>query len=72
MQENKNLYWEEKQHQQFIIVSKRTVLNPCLDFVAINDVHNIPVNVDDRNQTKQALQKYPIFLTDSDHRRNLI
>ena len=43
-QEKTKLYWEKKQ-QQFIIVPLRTIVHPCLDVMAVKDVHNIPKTI---------------------------
>ena len=53
--------------QQVIIVPKQTIVNPCIYFLAVKDVHNIPNSIYNRNNAKQTLQKHPIFMTDSDH-----
>ena len=67
MQESTNFYWEQKKQQQVIIVLTRTIVNPCLDVVAVKDVHDNPKSIYNRNHARQDLQKYPIFLTDSDN-----
>ena len=40
---------------------------PCLDTVAVKDVHNITRSICNINQAKQYLQRHPICLTDSDY-----
>ena len=62
-----NWYWDDKNHQQVIIVPTRDIVHPCLDFVAVKYVHDIPKIICNRNNAKQDLQKHPICLTDSDH-----
>ena len=44
-----------------------TILNICINVVAVKYVNDIPRSVCNRNQTKQVLQRQPIFLTDSDN-----
>ena len=67
MQEEANWYWEQKNKQQVIIVTTRTIVHPCLYVVAVKYVHDIPRSGCNRNQAKQDLQRHPIGLTDSDH-----
>ena len=66
MQENKKCYWEQKNHQQVIIFPTRTIAHPFLDVVAVKYVHDIPKIVCNSKNAKQAVQKHPICLTDSD------
>ena len=56
-----------KKQQQLIIVATRTIVHPCLDVVTVKCVHRIPTSICNRNNAKQALQKYPYCLTESDH-----
>ena len=42
-------------------------MHPCLDVVAVNDLHDIPKRFFNRNKEKQALRKHPIILTESDN-----
>ena len=65
MQENKKGYWEQKNHQQVNIFPTYTIVHPFLDVVAVKYVHDIPRFFCNRNQSKQALQIHPLFLTDS-------
>ena len=46
-------------------------MNPCLDAVAVKYVHGIPKIFCNRNNAKQALQKHPLFMTDSNNDYNL-
>ena len=52
MQENTKLYWEKKYQQHVIIFPTRTIVNPCLDNVAVKDVHDIPRGICNINQAK--------------------
>ena len=52
MQENKYWYWKQEHIQQFIIVTTKTIVHPCLDFVGVKDVHDIPRSVCNINQEK--------------------
>ena len=67
IKENKKCYWEHIQQQQVIIVTTLTILQPCLDVVLVEYVHDIPRSICNRNQSKQDLQRHPICLNDSDH-----
>ena len=67
MQVKTNWCWEQKKQHQVIVVLKQTIVHPCLVVVALKDVRDIPKSICNRNNTKQALRNYPIFLTDSDH-----
>ena len=42
-------------------------MHPCLNVVSVKYVHDIPKIVCNRNNSKQALQKHPICLTDCDN-----
>ena len=44
-----------------------TIVNTCLDVVAIKYVHNIPKCICNRNHAKQALLNHTLCLTDSDN-----
>ena len=67
MKEKTNIYWDQKNQQQVIIVSKQTILYPCLDVVAVKYGHGIPIDICNINQSEQDLLIHPIFLTDLDH-----
>ena len=67
MKENTKWCLEQKDQQQFIIFLTRTIVHPCIDVVVVKYVHGIPRSVCNRNQTKQASQRHPIYLTDPDH-----
>ena len=67
MQENTNWYWDQKNHQQVLIYPTQTIVHPCIDVVAVKDVHDIPKSICNRNHAKQALKKHPICLTEYDH-----
>ena len=53
--------------QQVIIFPKQTIVHPYLDYVAVKGVYDIRRSIFNRNKTKQALQRHPKFLTDSDN-----
>ena len=42
MQEKKKWYWEQKQHQQVIVVPTSTIVHPYLDIFLVKDAHDIP------------------------------
>ena len=67
MQEEANWYWEQKNKQQVIIVTTRTIVHPCLYVVAVKDVQVITRSVCSRNQSKKSLQRHTISLTDYNH-----
>ena len=67
MQENTNLYWKQQPLQYTIMVPTRTVFHPCLDVITIRYVQDIPKNVCNMIQSKEAIQRHPIFMTDSDY-----
>ena len=62
-----NCYWEQRQNQKVIIFETLTIIHPCIDVVAVKDVHDISKIVFNTDQGKQDLQIHAIFLTDSDH-----
>ena len=47
------------------ICSKFTIIHSCIDVFLIKEFQDIPGSVFKRNQTKQDLQRRPIYLTDS-------
>ena len=53
MQENTNYYWDHKKQQQVIIVPTWTIAHPCIDVVAVKDVHDIPKSIFNRNNSKR-------------------
>ena len=55
MKKNTNWYWEQKNKQQVIIVPVLTIVNPCLDVVAVKDFHDAPKGIFNRNHAKKAL-----------------
>ena len=67
IQEKINWYWDHKNQQEVIIVPTQNFVHPCLDVVAVKYDHDIPKGVFNRNNSKQALQKHPIYLTEYDH-----
>ena len=66
MQENTNWYWKQQPLQQTIMVPTRTILHQRLDFITIRYVQDIPKNVCNRIQAKEAIQRHPIIMTDAD------
>ena len=58
---------EEENQQQVIVVLTHTILHPCIDVVTVKEVHGMLISVFNRNQTKQALQRHPICLTNYDN-----
>ena len=60
-------YWGQKRHQQSIIAPTRTLLHPFLDVLAGKYFHGIPKSICNIKQSKQALQKHTICLTNSYH-----
>ena len=67
MKENTDLYWKQQPLQQTIIVLTCTILHPCLDFIIIRYVQDIPKNICNMIQAKQAIQKHSIIMTDADY-----
>ena len=45
MQEKINWYWQQKKQQQVITVTTKTIVHPCLDIVAVKDVHDISISI---------------------------
>ena len=71
IQEKTNWYWDQKKQQQVIIFPTWTIVHPCIGVVELKDVHDIPKSICNRNQTKKALGKHLICLTDSDYNDKL-
>ena len=67
MQENYSWYWKQQPLQHTIIVPTRTIIHPCLGVVIITYVQYIPKNVYTRIQSKEAIQRRPICMTDSSY-----
>ena len=67
MQKKTKWYWDQKQKIQVIIFPESIIVHPCLDVVAVKEVHGIPRIFCTRNQEKQALRRHIIFMTDYDH-----
>ena len=67
MQENTNWYWKQQPLQQTIMFPTLTILHPRLDVVVIIDVQDIPTIFCNIIQEKKAIQRHPIFMTDSDY-----
>ena len=67
MQKKTNWHWEQKGQQKVIIVTTRTIVIPCIDFVVVKYVHNITKNIYNINNKGEALLKHPLCMTDSDH-----
>ena len=42
-------------------------MHPCLDVITVANVEQIPNNLCNRNQSRKALQRRSIRITDSDH-----
>ena len=55
IQEIINWYWGHKKQQQLIIVPTLTSVHPCIYVVTVENVHDIPRSIFDRNQAKKAL-----------------
>ena len=64
MQENTNWYWKQQPFEKTIIVPTRKILHPRLDVITIRYVQDIPKNVCNRIQEKNA-QKHHISMTDA-------
>ena len=45
----------------------RTILHPQLEGDAITDFHEIPTSICSRIQSKEAISRQPICLTDADY-----
>ena len=58
---------ESEDQKQVIIAPTQTIVHPYIDVVAVKYFHDILKSILNRNHAKQALQKQPICLTDSDH-----
>ena len=55
----------EKNQQQVMVVLKCIMLHPCLDVMTVKYFQYIPRGVCNINQSRKALQRHHIFLTDS-------
>ena len=53
--------------QEDIIVQTRTILNTCLDVVAITEILEIPKSFCKKIQAKKGMLKNTICLTDADY-----
>ena len=62
-----NWYWNQKPKHHVITVPTRTILHPQLEVIVIKNFHAIPTNVYSQTQSKIAISRQPICLTDSDH-----
>ena len=49
---------------KIITTTTGTIAHPCLDIFVVKDVLYIPRGVCNRNQSREDLQRHPIFLTD--------
>ena len=67
MQENTNWYWKQQPLQQAIIAQTLTIIHPHLDVITIIYVQDIPKNVCNIIQSKKAMQRHPIIITDADY-----
>ena len=67
MQETTKWYWKQQPLQHTIIDPTRAILHPCLDVITIRYVQDIHNNLCSRNQTKKAIQRHPILMTDNDY-----
>ena len=61
----KKWYWEQKNQQQAIVFPTLTIVHQFLDIVLFKDDYNIPRSFCNK-KSRQALQRYRIFLIDSD------
>ena len=57
----------EKQQGKVIVVPTQTIIHPFIYLFVVKCVHHNPRNVLNINQARQALQRHPILLNDSDH-----
>ena len=67
MQIDTNWYWNQQRKNNVITVPTRTILHPQLEVNAIKDFHAIPTSVCSRTQSKKAISRQPICLTDADY-----
>ena len=66
MQNIKKWYWGQSQDQKSITVPTCTIVHPCLDIMEVTDTKQIPKGVCNINQSRKALQRNPIHITESD------
>ena len=67
MQVDTNWYWYQQPKQHFITVPARTILHPQLEVNAVTDFHEITTSVCTSTQTKKAISRQSIRLTDSEY-----
>ena len=64
---NTKCYWEKLKEQNYIIVTKRTIVHPWLYVMVVTAVKYIPKSLWNINQACKDLQRNPICLTGYDH-----
>ena len=67
MQENNNWYRKQQPLQHTIIVPTRTIIHPRIEVIIIRYVQDIPKKLCGSNETKTAIQRNPIIMTDADY-----
>ena len=67
MQVETNWYWNQQPKHHVITVPTHTIIHTQLEVDAIIDFHAIPTNTCSRAQTKKAISRKPICLTDADY-----
>ena len=67
MQLDTNWYWNQHPQHHIITVPTRTILHPQLEVNTVTDFHAIPKIICTSTQSKKAISRQPICLTDSDY-----
>ena len=67
MQIDTNWYWNHKPKHHVITVPTRTILHPQLEVNMITDFHAITTSLCSITQSKKAISRQPLCLTDADY-----
>ena len=67
MQVDTNWYWNQQPKHHVITVPTHTILHPQLEVIAITDYKAIPAGICSITQSKKAISRQPICLTDADY-----
>ena len=67
MQVDTNWYCNQQPKHHVITLPTRKILHPQLEVDSITGFHEMPTSVCYRTQTKKAISRQPICLTDADY-----
>ena len=60
-------YWNKHPQHNFITVPTRTIIHQQLEVISVTYFHDIPRSACNRTQSKNAISRQPICLTDYDY-----